>query len=129
VHSDPFNDRRPWSFGNATGNATDDPTEGIFRNFSHMRLQMLPMLATAAVHAASDGTPLVKRLDFAFPTEVDATRQDQYLFLDSMLVAPVNPFVNGSKPWTDGQTGVDPKTPGSFNRTREVRGDIATRLR
>eukprot|EP01044_Picomonas_judraskeda_P013045 COSAG03_NODE_1931_length_3341_cov_3.248920_2_plen_372_part_01 len=27
VHSDPFNDRRPWSFGNDTGNATHDPTE------------------------------------------------------------------------------------------------------
>ena len=48
VHSDPFNDRRPWSFGNATGNATHDSTEAIFRNFSHMRLQMLPMLSSAA---------------------------------------------------------------------------------
>ena len=67
-----------------------------------------------------DGTPLVKRLDFAFPTEAEALRQDQYLLLDSMLVAPVNPFVNGTKPWTEGQTGVDPKQPGSFNRTREV---------
>ena len=28
-----------------------------------------------------------------------ATRMDQYLFLDSMLVAPVNPFVNGSGSW------------------------------
>eukprot|EP01052_Picozoa_sp_SAG31_P006119 SAG31_NODE_278_length_18608_cov_10.304284_11_plen_452_part_00 len=120
VHSDPFNDRRPWSFGNATGNATNDPTEAIFRNFSHMRLQLLPMLASAAVKAALDGTPLVQRLDFAFPREPEALRLDQYLFLDTMLVAPVNPFVNGSKPWTDGQTGKDPKIPGSFNRSRDV---------
>ena len=53
VHSDPFNDRRPWSFGNATGNATHDPTEAIFRNFSHMRLQMLPMLSSAAAQVKS----------------------------------------------------------------------------
>ena len=110
------------SFGNVTGNATQDPTEAIFRNFSHMRLQMLPMLQTAAVKASDDGTPLVQRLDFSFPTDLEATRLDQYLFLESMLVAPVNPFVNGSKPWTSGQTGKDPKTPGSFNRTREVSG-------
>ena len=108
------------SFGNSTGNATHDPTEAIFRNFSHMRLQMLPMLQSAAVKASIDGTPLVQRLDFSFPKEIDATRLDQYLFLESMLVAPVNPFVNGSKPWTDGQTGKDPKNPGSFNSTRDV---------
>ena len=59
----------------------------------------------------------MQRLDFAFPTEVNALRQDQYLLLDTMLVAPVNPFVNGTKPWTSGQTGKDPKIPGSFNRT------------
>ena len=120
VHSDPFNDRRPWSFGNATGNATHDPTESIFRVFSHMRLKLLPMLTSAAVKAADDGTPLIQRLDFVYPTEKDALRQDQYLLLDSMLVAPINPFVNGTKPWIDGQTGKDPKEPGSFNRTRDV---------
>lgn len=85
-----------------------------------MRLKMLPMLSSAAVKAAADGTPLVQRLDFAFPTEVGALRLDQYLLLDSMLVAPINPFVNGTKPWTDGQTGKDPKASGSFNRTRDV---------
>ena len=36
-----------------------------------MRLQLLPMLSSAAVKAAEDGTPFVQRLDFAFPTEVE----------------------------------------------------------
>ena len=49
--------------------------------------------------------------------DAEALRQDQYLLLDSMLVAPVNPFVNGTKPWTEGQTGIDPKQPVSSNHS------------
>jgi hypothetical protein len=123
VHSDPWNDRRPWSFENATGNESGPPhvanpesTEGIFRNFSKSRLQLNPMYASAAIKAAIDGTPLVQRLDFAYPTALPgAALLDQYLLLgDGMLVAPVNPFVNKTKDW------VDPKTPGTFNRSRTV---------
>jgi alpha-glucosidase (family GH31 glycosyl hydrolase) len=119
VHSDPWNDRRPWAFGNQTGNeSASDPesTEAIFRNFSRSRLQLNPMFASAAIKASIDGTPLVQRLDFAYPTALPgATRLDQYLLLgDGMLVAPLNPFVNKTKDW------VDPKLPGTFNRSRTV---------
>ena len=123
VHSDPWNDRRPWSFENQTGNETGPPhianpesTEGIFRNFSKSRLQLNPMYTSAAIQASIDGTPLVQRLDFAYPTAMPgAALLDQYLLLgDGMLFAPVNPFVNKTKDW------VDPKVPGTFNRSRTV---------
>ena len=53
---------------------------------------MVPALASAAVQAAVDATPLVQRLDFHYPTHADARREDQYLLAGDLLVAPIDPF-------------------------------------
>ena len=84
VHSDPWNDRRPWHYG--------DEIEGIFRSLLKTRVAMVPTLASAAVQASLDATPLVQRLDFAWPAHPEATRLDQYLLVADTLVAPINPF-------------------------------------
>jgi alpha-glucosidase (family GH31 glycosyl hydrolase) len=103
VHSDPFNDRRPWYYG--------AEIEAIFKKFVQMRIKLGPTLSSGAVQITADGTPLVRRLDFAFPTHPDATRMDQFLLGDDTLVAPVDPFPNVPKP---------PANPKVFNRSRSV---------
>ena len=109
VHSDPFNDRRPWKQGE-DANTTVVP---IFRAFAQMRSALLPSIASAAAQASLDGTPLVRRCDFAFPTQVEASRSDQYLFAgDETLVAPVDPWGKG--------TGATPIPKDNWNRSRTV---------
>jgi hypothetical protein len=103
MHSDPYNDRRPWNQG--------DGIEDIFRNFVKMRLALTPALASASMQASIDATPPVARLDFQWPQPEYAncavsqgdggtaanqgdcsTRMDQYMLALDTLVAPVDPF-------------------------------------
>merc|ERR1712232_1225965 len=93
VHSDPWNDRRPWLFPE---HYPQDPlsklTEGIFKKFVKMRVALSPTLTSLAHAAAEDGMPLVRRLDFEFPKEPGSTRMDQFLLGRDILVAPIDPF-------------------------------------
>ncbi len=72
----------PWNFGDAAVSA--------FRKYFALRESLLDTLYSAAVHASRTGEPMLKALAVAFPQE-DALRNigDQYLFCDSLLVAPV----------------------------------------
>ena len=110
VHSDPYNDRRPWK-QNSTGQGPS--IEAIFKKFVQLRVKIGPSLASAAVQVAEDGSPLVKRCDFAWPKLPEATRMDQFLLDDSSLVAPVNPFFSNC-------SGNCPAKPVTYNRTRDV---------
>lgn len=66
VHSDPYNDRRPWTYG--------VNVEDIFRDFVQLRLRLLPSFTSAALATSADATPLVLRLDYFWPTHDNATR-------------------------------------------------------
>jgi hypothetical protein len=84
VHSDPYNDRRPWMLG--------EFVESTFRQLVKTRIALVPQLASAAQQASVDATPLVQRLDAEWPRMTEATRMDQFLFLVDTLVAPIDPF-------------------------------------
>ena len=92
IHSDPPGDRRPWQIG-------DQPaTEDAVRAFIDMRMRLVPTLVAAAQTVTATGMPLVRRLDIGgWPDapQAQATRTDQYLLGDDILVAPVDPFANG----------------------------------
>lgn len=82
--------RQPWKMG--------EMVEAIMRNFTKMRLAMLPMLVAAGHRVSASGLPLVRRLDLLWPEHSEATSTSQYLLGDDLLVAPVDPFVNCSDP-------------------------------
>ena len=110
IHSDtsknPGTDysRQPWAIGTPA-----DGVEDLVRTFVEMRYKLIPTLVSAAARVTDgDGMPLVRRLDLEWPAEANATRVDQYLLADDLLVAPVDPFANGGSNAT------------GWNRRREV---------
>ena len=85
IHSDPYNDRRPWTYGNTTVD--------IFRKFINMRLALVPTLVSASIENSITGTPIMRRLDYEFPTDLEAVRMDQFLLAGpDTLVAPIGIF-------------------------------------
>jgi len=82
--------RQPWLMG--------EHVEDIMRNFTNMRYKLIPTLVAAGQQVTSTGLPLVRRLDLEWPAEKEATRMDQYLLADDLLVAPIDPFVDVKDP-------------------------------
>lgn len=90
IHSSVLFRRQPWAYAPAT--------EAIVKRYIDFRYALLPSLISAAHRAEEDGSPLAKRCDLAWPEFAPAAaRSDQYLFLDSILVAPIIPFPRGNK--------------------------------
>jgi hypothetical protein len=118
---------QPWLYG--------DVVEGIVRDFLNMRMRLMPTIIAAAARATLDATPVVRRLDLAYPTAgANATRTDQYLLGDDILVAPFSGgwSHNGSASrevwippggWVDAWTGeleTGPKLATSFQPLNRV---------
>eukprot|EP00929_Paragymnodinium_shiwhaense_P095026 TRINITY_DN55986_c0_g1_i1.p1 TRINITY_DN55986_c0_g1~~TRINITY_DN55986_c0_g1_i1.p1 ORF type:complete len:844 (-),score=64.29 TRINITY_DN55986_c0_g1_i1:10-2508(-) len=99
LHSNPGLGRQPWNYG--------EQAENISRAFLQMRMALLPMMISAGRRTATDGTPLVRRLDLEFPQFSEAAESSQYLFGDDLLVAPIDPWAGGA--W-----------PPNFNRERSI---------
>jgi len=74
--------RDPWSFGREA--------ENIVRDYVQMRYRLLPVIYSAAHEAYETGTPLIRRCDLYWPKFKSAQDNQQYLFGDDILVAPVN---------------------------------------
>ena len=73
--------RDPWAFG--------DEAENIVRQYAKLRYRLLPTIYAAARRNYEDGTPIVRRCDLEWPNEKEASRNDQYLLGDDILVAPI----------------------------------------
>lgn len=72
----------PWNFGVAA--------EDAFKKYFALRESMLDLLYSAAVHAHKTGEPMVKAMAVAYPADARFyATDDQYMFCDSLLVAPV----------------------------------------
>ncbi len=72
----------PWNFGKVA--------EETFKKYFHLRESMLDLLYSAAVHAHKTGEPMVKAMAVAYPADTRFySTDDQYMFCDSLLVAPV----------------------------------------
>lgn len=68
----------------------DAKVEGICRQYLNLRYRLLPFLYSCAALTHATGVPLVRPLWFADPSDQEALRRDdEYLFGDSFLVAPV----------------------------------------
>jgi alpha-glucosidase (family GH31 glycosyl hydrolase) len=74
-------ERMPWTFG------TEAETDA--RNYLNMRYRLLPVFYAAAHENYETGEPLLRRLDLDFPKYPEASRNDEYLLGQYILVAPV----------------------------------------
>ncbi|SDD05422.1 alpha-glucosidase [Algoriphagus faecimaris] len=78
------NDAEPWAFG--------EEVEEISRNYMKLRYQLLPTLYSKFFKASLDGLPVASSLAINYPLDpkiYQTAYQNQYLFCDSFMVAPV----------------------------------------
>ena len=78
------NDSEPWSFG--------EEVEEISRNYMKLRYRLMPMLYSSFYKSTLDGLPIAKSLvvDYAHEPHIyDFAFQNEYLFCENLLIAPV----------------------------------------
>lgn len=74
--------QEPWAFG--------EPYTCINRRYIELRYQLLPAIYTAFWQCAQSGRPIMRPVFFDWPAdERAATIQDEFLFGDHLLIAPV----------------------------------------
>lgn len=114
------NDAEPWSFG--------EEVEEIAANYISLRYKLLPYLYSLFYQATQTGIPVCRSLciDYTHQNEIYAADyENQYLFGDSILVAPIGSkdrFIKSYLPeglWYEFFT--DEKLIGSSEIIREVR--------
>ena len=109
---------QPWLYSNETDGESG---ESIVRRFLNLRMKLMPMLLAAGETATLEATPIVRRLDLVFPRAgANASRSDQYLFGDDILVAP---FSGG---WSDNGTATRDVWLGPGSWQDSWSGDIRT---
>lgn len=77
-------DSEPWSYG--------EEVEEISKNYIRLRYKLLPYIYHAFVQASESGTPVTRSLCIDYTTDdkiYDADFENQYLFGDNILVAPL----------------------------------------
>merc|ERR1712113_461047 len=72
---------RPWNYDSKT-------VDGV-RAYLNIRYKLLPTLLEAGRHATLTGVPLAARGDFYWPQYKESTSNQQYIFLHTLLVAPI----------------------------------------
>ncbi len=78
IHQD---GRMPWLFG--------ETAEEIAHTYLDMRYRLLPLYYALARENYDTGLPIMQRLDIQYPQYVEASRNDEYLLGDYILVAPI----------------------------------------
>ena len=73
--------RYPWAFG--------EEAERIVSDYIRLRYRLLPTIYAAARIAYDDGTPILRRCDLEWPMHSEARDNNQYMFGDDILVAPM----------------------------------------
>ncbi|NHE56717.1 glycoside hydrolase family 31 protein [Cyclobacterium plantarum] len=77
----------PWSFG--------EEVEGIARNYIRLRYKLMPLIYTAFYQSSQNGLPVAKSLALVYPFDdkvYHGAYENQYLFCDSLLIAPVESY-------------------------------------
>ncbi len=80
-------DRTPWNVASRTG---EDQVIDVYRFFANVRMNLMPYLYQESLKACDTGEPLMRALMLNFPEDERVTAiYDEYLFGESLLVAPV----------------------------------------
>lgn len=78
------NDAEPWAFG--------EEVEEISRNYMKLRYRLLPTLYSKFYLSSISGLPIAESLAIQYPQDENiylTAYQNEYLFCDSLLIAPV----------------------------------------
>jgi len=76
--------------GKARPQITDPDRIGNWRRYAKLRTQLYPYVSGAATEYRKNGLPMMRAMALAFPDDRKAGGlEDQYMFGDSLLVAPV----------------------------------------
>ncbi len=80
-------DRTPWNIAVRTG---EDKVIDVYRFFANVRMNLIPYIYQESKKASETGVPLMRALMLDYPEDerVDGI-YDEYLFGESMLVAPI----------------------------------------
>ena len=101
VHCTKPYSRMPWLYG--------EELEAVAHKYIDLRYRLLPLYYALAHENYENGTPLLRRLDAAYPQYAEADRDDEYLLGDSLLVAPIAEAELRCEDYTftaDGQEGL-----------------------
>lgn len=80
-------DRTPWNIAQRTG---EKRALDYFRYYARIRMNLLPYIYNEALKSVKNGLPLMRALIIEYPEdEKCADIEDQYMFGDNILVAPV----------------------------------------
>lgn len=83
-------DSEPWSFG--------EEVEEISRNYIKLRYRLMPYLYSMFYEATQSGLPINRSLAISYPFDAKVYQyQNQYLFGDALLVAPVESYKDLTK--------------------------------
>lgn len=74
--------RMPWLFG--------DTAEAVTKEYVGMKYNLMPTYYSLAANNANTGLPILRRLDIAYPQYQEASRNDEFLLGDGIIVAPIN---------------------------------------
>ena len=74
--------RMPWLFG--------ETAEEVTKEYVGMKYNLMPTYYALAAENANTGLPILRRLDIAYPQYSEASRNDEFLLGDSIIVAPIN---------------------------------------
>lgn len=74
--------RMPWLFG--------DTAEEVTKEYVGMKYNLMPTYYALAAQNANTGLPILRRLDIVYPQYQEASRNDEYLLGDGIIVAPIN---------------------------------------
>lgn len=74
--------RVPWLF--------DEEACDVLRKFTKLKLELMPYIYDAAIHASKTATPVMRAMLLEYPEEKEAYNADtQFMLGDNILVAPV----------------------------------------
>ena len=74
--------RMPWLFG--------DTAEEVTKEYVGMKYNLMPTYYALAANNANTGLPILRRLDIAYPQYQEASRNDEFMLGDGIIVAPIN---------------------------------------
>jgi len=80
-------DRTPWNIAERTGRPK---VIRLYKRYADLRMNLLPYIYREAVASSRSGRPLMQAMLLAFPDDPHCLEMvDEYMFGDSLLVAPV----------------------------------------
>lgn len=109
--------RMPWLFGKTA--------EDISHTYLDMRYRLLPLYYSLAHENFVTGLPIVRRLDILYPQYAEASRNDQYLLGENILVAPLNESFDKNEDYTFVANDGTPGLKGEYFKNENLEGTPA----